>query len=123
MWNNPKDQRYKEETVRQYQVLAMAWAVAALFVFLSGCGGGISCDDYCDRAGDCAKMGDRMFSETDCKDTCKTDKERYESIDCGFEFTFFLECVNDLACNHWEDQGEKCGSEIDAINHCVEDHT
>lgn len=108
---------------RRTKKMRTAWIFCALILFLlTSCGGNI-CDDYCDKASECAKLTTQMFSTSECLRNCNDSLERNASVYCEMEVEDYITCQIDLTCNDWNEQGQRCPTEVDRLNVCIGDNT
>ncbi len=93
--------------------------VSFLAVSLLGCRDDKdACEEYCEAAEDCAEVNDQPLSITECKFNCKVEREKHESMLCGYEWEHFLDCMIDLSCTEWGNHTERCANDIQRIDSC-----
>jgi len=104
----------------RFTILGLALLVA---IFFLGCSDGDVCERYCDKASDCSSQYNQMFSFTECKRNCYESRERSASVYCQYESEDYTYCLIDLSCNDWNEQGQRCPTEVDRLNTCIDDNT
>ena len=87
-------------------------------VALSGCGA-----DACAKQAECAKKAGTAFSETECRATDKTDREKAASKGCGSQYDELSGCIAGLTCDQLTSLDAivaNCGAKVNAWNKCIQ---
>lgn len=92
----------------------------SLFGFACGASEQSKCEQYCEKAEECAEIANRMFSVFECHSECRKNKERHESIDCLEELYLYYDCLIEAPCSLWLDEAETCKLQLEDVGACVE---
>jgi hypothetical protein len=77
------------------------------------------CESFCNKASNCAEIGDQPFSERVCLRECLDDMDRYDSVDCESPFMKVLDCHAGLSCGNWGEVTTHCDREINYLDACL----
>lgn|SRR5512140_746571 len=98
--------------------LLMGLLLAVGMVALTGCG-----PDACAKQAECAKKAGTAFSETECRNTDKTDREKAASMNCGSQYDAAVACIAALNCDQLISSDAiiaNCGAKLTAYTKCVQ---
>jgi hypothetical protein len=99
--------------------LKRAIGVMLVLVGTMGCGGG----DLCGKQAECSKKAGVSFSETECRNSYQTDREKAASLGCGAQYDDAASCGAALSCDQLLTAGSyqvNCGAKLNAYTKCIQ---
>jgi hypothetical protein len=78
------------------------------------------CDVYCNEMTECSELMDQPFSRAKCERDCRDDRQAYNLVGCADRFLDLIECQGDISCTDANEVGDKCATEIDRLNRCLD---